>query len=162
METPQPQVSEAATTTKSPWDGQLEILSAVYGLADVTDKITALYNSGQKVIHAENEILGDSWPGVVKSLHITFRYREKPRTVAVKEGSSIVIPDGHEILGASYGTLDVTKGLKEMYAKGQRVFSGTNQVWTDPWVNVVKTFTITYRNEAKTVVVKEHASIALP
>ena len=70
------------------------------------------------MIQAENEILGDSWPGVVKSLHITFRYREKPRTVAVKEGSSIVIPDGQEILGASYGTLDVTKGLKEMYAKG--------------------------------------------
>ena len=84
---------------------------------------------------------------------ITYGYREQPRTAIVKEGSSIIVPDGQEILSSSYGKLDVTKKLKEMYAKGLREFSGTNDVWTDPWYGVEKSFVIVYRQEARTVII---------
>ena len=51
------------------------------------------------MIAAQNQVFGDSWPGVVKSLQITFRQHEKPTSVVVYEGTSIIIPEGQEILG---------------------------------------------------------------
>ena len=114
-------------------------------MADVTERVTAIYSSGQKVIQAENDIFGDSWPGILKSMHITFRHREAPKTAIVREGGPIVIPDGQEILSASYGKLDVTKRLNELYAQGQRAFHASNEVWTDSWPGIEKTFAIVYR-----------------
>ncbi len=150
---------------KSVGNGQfVEILGAAYGPADVTEKVRALYDRGVKTIQAENAVFGDSWPGIVKSLHISYRHCEDSKTVTVKEGGNIVLPEGSVIHGAAYGSKDVTDSLRAKYAAGQRNFGGNNGVWTDPWVGMPKTFSVSYRRcfADKTVVVREHAAIALP
>ena len=50
----------------------VQILGAAYGLADVTRKVRSLYDGNQKSIQANNAVLGDSWPGTVKSFSVTF------------------------------------------------------------------------------------------
>ncbi len=144
--------------------GFVEILGAAYGPADVTEKVRQLYDGGVKVIKAENAVFGDSWPGIVKSLHISYRFCEDSKTVTVKEGGNIAIPEGSEIHGAAYGSMDVTAKLRAKYAAGERNFGGNNGVWTDPWVGMPKTFSVSYRHctQDKTVVVREHAAITLP
>jgi hypothetical protein len=54
--------------------------------------------------------------------------------------------------------------LRARYAGGERRFVGDNGSWTDPWVGMPKTFSISYRRCAqdKTVVVRENAAITLP
>ena len=142
----------------------VEILGASYGPADVTHKVRELYDGGVKTIHAENAVFGDSWPGIVKHLHISYRHCEDSKTVTVKEGGNIAIPENSEIHGASYGSADVTHALRAKHAAGERNFAGSNEVWTDPWPGMPKTFAVSYRHceEDKTVVVKEHEAITLP
>ena len=83
--------------------------------------------------------------------------------MVVKEGASITIPDGSEILGAAYGSTDVTKELRAMYAAGEREIVGKSGTFTDPWKGPKKSFSVTFRQcQDKTVIVKEHASITLP
>ena len=36
-----------------------EIIRAIYGPADVTEKVRELYNAGCREFHAENEVFGD-------------------------------------------------------------------------------------------------------
>ena len=49
-----------------------KILGAAYGLADVTHKVRALYDSNNRTIQAENGVFGDSWVGTVKSFSVTY------------------------------------------------------------------------------------------
>jgi hypothetical protein len=51
-------------------------------------------------------------------MRITYRTCEDSKTLVAKEGANITIPDGSEILGAAYGSTDVTKELRAMYAAG--------------------------------------------
>ena len=97
---------------KAVGNGFVQILGASYGPADVTEKVRELYNSGVKVIQAENGVFGDSWPGIVKSMHISYRHCEASKTETVKEGGNIAVPEGSEIHGAAYGSLDVTHLLR--------------------------------------------------
>ena len=149
---------------KAVGNGFVEILGAAYGPADVTEKVRSLFDGGVKVIQAENAVFGDSWPGIVKSLHISYRHCEDSKTVTVKEGGAIAVPEGSEIHGAAYGSIDVTRLLRQKYAAGERNFGGNNGVWGDPWPGMPKTFSISFRTcqADKTVVVREHASITLP
>ena len=155
----------AAPAAKSIGGGKyVEILSAAYGPADATEKVRQLYDSGVKTIHAENGVFGDSWPGIVKSMHISYRVCDDSKTVTVKEGGNIVVPPNSEIHGAAYGSLDVTEALRKKYNAGERNFGANNGVWTDPWVGMPKTFSVSYRHcdADKTVVVREHNAITLP
>ncbi len=142
----------------------VEIFGAAFGPADVTKKVRKLYNGGVKIIKAEDSVFGDSWVNVEKSLYISYRHCEYSKTVTVKENGNIVLPEGSVIHGAAYGPKDVTESLRAKYAAGQRNFGGNNGEWTDPWGGMPKTFSVSYRRcfADKTVVVKQHASIALP
>jgi len=54
--------------------GTVEILGAAYGRSEVTSKVHHIYHvQKNKVIEAKNEIFGDSWYGVLKTLVITYR-----------------------------------------------------------------------------------------
>ncbi len=145
-------------------NGFIEILGAAYGPADVTEKVRSLYQGGVKVIKADNAVFGDTWRGTDKSLHISYRICEDPKTVTVKEGGEIAIPESSEIYGAAYGSADVTDKVRAKYAAGERSFKGTNKVWGETWKGMTKTFSISYRHclADRTVVVREHNSISLP
>jgi hypothetical protein len=53
--------------------------------------------------------------------------------LVAKEGVNITIPEGSEISGAAYGSIDVTKELRGRYAAGEREFLGNNGTFADPW-----------------------------
>ena len=83
--------------------------------------------------------------------------------MVAKEGVKITIPDGSEILGAAYGSIDVTNELRDMYAAGERVIEGNYGTFNDPWKGWRKSFSVTFRQcQGKTVIVKENESITLP
>ena len=66
----------------------VQILGAAYGLADVTRKVESLYGCNQKSIQANNAVLGDSWPGTVKSFSVTFATNQA-QTKVVPENSKL-------------------------------------------------------------------------
>ena len=51
---------------------QTKILGAAYGLADVTQKVQALFDQGAVDIFADNSVFSDSWPGNKKTLVIVY------------------------------------------------------------------------------------------
>ena len=54
--------------------GAVEILGAAYGKSEVTSKVNHIYHvQKKKKIMAKNEVFGDSWYGVEKTLVITYR-----------------------------------------------------------------------------------------
>ena len=133
------------------------VYGAVYGGKDVTDKVISLVSSGTTTIQASNSIFGDPWYGTVKSLSITFG--TLTTTVACREHESVNLPDGVVILGAAYGSADVTAAVRNLYNNGNtRVFSADNSVYGDPWYGTVKSFSIVYAS-VKTLVAREGSSI---
>ena len=77
---------------------KLEIKHAVYGAdgggsADVTAKLVALIQSGQKsIVASSDELGGDPAFGSVKQLHVEFTLDGKPGTATVDEGDTFVFP----------------------------------------------------------------------
>ena len=73
----------------------LYILGAAFGLEEVTPKLKTMVTSRQTLsVTASNQILGDGWPGVRKSLVVVFKYGENgvPTTKSVGEDSTLQIP----------------------------------------------------------------------
>ena len=132
------------------------VYGAVYGGKDVTDKVISLVRSGTTTIQASNSIFGDPWYGTVKSLSITFG---TTTTVACREHESVTLPNGVVILGAAYGSADVTATVRNLYNNGnKRVFLAENSFYGDPWYGTVKSFSIVYAR-VKTLVAREGSSI---
>ena len=94
---------------------ELEIGGATYGPAVVTDKVRQLVDAGTFDIKASNSIFGDPWYGVQKSLSITSRHK-LIRTIVVKERETLSLPGDVKILGAHYGSADVTNKVRELYS----------------------------------------------
>ena len=132
------------------------VYGAVYGGKDVTGTVSSLVRSGTTTIQASNSIFGDPWPGTVKSLSITFG---TTTTVACREGESVTLPNYVVILGAAYGSADVTAAVRNLYNYANtRVFLADNSVYGDPWYGTVKSFSIVYAS-VKTLVAREGSSI---
>ncbi|KAG2373837.1 hypothetical protein C9374_011722 [Naegleria lovaniensis] len=55
----------------------IQIIRAVYGLGDVTKKVKEYlnHNGDRLCVAAENAIFGDTWPGVVKYLHVFYKLK---------------------------------------------------------------------------------------
>ena len=94
-----------ADTAQTP--AKLEIKHAVYeaknggGSADVTAKVIGLVQSGRKSIVASNDELGgDPASGSVKQLQVDFTLDEKPATLIVDEGDSLIFPASTNQLAA--------------------------------------------------------------
>ena len=155
----------AAATGKRDTDlsERLEIIAAVYGKNDVTEKVRAHHATGAKTLTINDATLGDGWPGNSKSFGLVFKVCHPSKIVTVQEHQSITVPNGVRINGAVYGGMDVTEKLRGMYDKGQRTFLGGNEVWGDPWFGTFKSFSIIYNIcEEKVVAAKQGATINYP
>src|SRR5689334_5698364 len=147
--------------------GQLKILGAAYGLARVTGQVINLVNRGTNPqslsITASNDVFGDTWPGVHKSLTVVYCYDDGAARVAVAtEGNRLTIgaaefaqsrpvpaPSASSqpqltVWGASYGQADVTGTIRGMISQAKQTLSLTanNATFRDSWPGVTKSFVI--------------------
>lgn len=139
----------------------LTILSAVYGKADVTNKVRSLISQNSVSVRADNAVFGDPWYGVQKSLVIVYQYGSfKPEVIAVREGQNLKItsqnykhqgwylaPKGTmTILGAAYGLANVTDAVAAKLHDNCLDVTADNNSLGDGWYGVRKTLTVTYLN----------------
>lgn len=133
-------------------DGELSILGAAYGPADVTGIVSSLIRRNALRVRADNATFGDAWPEHPKSLVVVYRYRGlDPRTLTLKEGEegAIVPPHGPSlrVLGAAYGPADVTEKVRSLVRGGGLQVSADNATFGDSWHGVPKTLTLVYSRD---------------
>ena len=70
----------------------LKIIGAVYGLADVTYQVQSMVQNNRLEVSARNNVFGDSYGGVVKTLVVVYRFgNEDYKTTFVTEGNTLNI-----------------------------------------------------------------------
>ena len=160
---------QIAPTTAPPWHpaapGQLTILGATYGLADVTAKVTQRVDNFALTVPAENSVFGDTWVGVVKTLSVVYQYNGIPLIHTVKEHETLVVGQPLQILGATYGPTDVTAVVAAAVTPQQELhITANNTTFGDTWPGTKKSLTVTYRYgqaQPQSTVVQEGAALAI-
>ena len=77
--------------------GELSVQEAVYGSlpdgpqANVTDRVAQVLASGATTVAASNGLFGDTAPGLVKKLRVTYSVKGVPATQTVQEGETLVL-----------------------------------------------------------------------
>jgi hypothetical protein len=121
----------------------VHIISAVYGKAEVSEKVLEIVSQGNLSFHASNENFGDNWPGVVKSFSVVYRIGDGPvRTIVVTEGELVSLHDVH-IISAVYGKADVSERVRKIL-QSQSSFHASNSTFGDTWPGIRKSFVIVY------------------
>jgi len=65
---------------------KLQILGAVYGLEDVTNKVRGKITHNRLLLSSNNQVFGDSWYGTQKSLVVVYRCgQNSPNMLIAKE-----------------------------------------------------------------------------
>jgi len=142
---------------------KLYILKAAWGKGDVTAKVQEFANQqggGSLKVPASNNVFGDTWPGVAKSLVIVYQYGGALPQVAIqKEGAELEITyqptagfyippryDGElQILGAAYGLTNATDRIKQSIAGNTLNIEANNNVLGDGWAGTQKTLVVVWR-----------------
>ena len=73
-------------------DNLLKISKATYGGEDCTKLIQSKIKGDRLVLRADNNLIGDVMPGVVKYLQLTGKYEGEAFSESVKEGNLITLP----------------------------------------------------------------------
>jgi hypothetical protein len=138
----------------------IQILVANYGGKDVTD-VAKQQHKSNKHFTASNAHFGDPLPNVPKFLHVIYSYNGVLGSVAIPEGQNFTPePPKLVVLGALYGSADVTDKVKSLVPAGadNASFQVENSHFGDPDPNVFKNFTVAYvRNgELRVAALKEH------
>ncbi|MFN3420150.1 MAG: glycosyl hydrolase [Armatimonadota bacterium] len=103
---------------------RLEIRRAIYGVlndpnrcVDVTKQLQGMVRDGELVVQASNAIAGDPAPFIVKQLRVDYALDGEERTVIVREGEVLQIPEGTGILARFTANLRVNeRGQIELVA----------------------------------------------
>lgn len=146
--------------------GKLNILTAVYGLKNVTTNIVALVTDGdlQKLsFTVNNKIIGeDGWEGQRKSITIFYNYDDGAMLIATAKESEVITIGSAEfakskalakhisfhqqkvtVLAATYGADDITYKVKNLISSYNTLsFKADNTVFGDGWYGVAKTLVI--------------------
>ncbi|HET6501429.1 MAG TPA: hypothetical protein VFG87_11770 [Amycolatopsis sp.] len=137
---------------------QLRILSATWGLADVTGIAQRALRGRSLSLKASNEVLGEGWPGADKTLAVVYRYgSEQPQIAIATEGKTLSIgysprphyepnPDPRtlNVIKACYGRSDVTELVAAQARNNRLRFRVGNALFGDTWPGVKKSFDLTY------------------
>jgi len=137
----------------------LHILSAFYGLKDVTDIVRASVSRRKLSVSASSSVFGDGWPAMRKTLHVVYQYGDrKPRMAATTENQVLHIdfdpaapvaqasldPRALNIIAAAYGPLDVTAKVAALVENGSLAFRADSMTFGDTWPAAVKSFSMVY------------------
>jgi hypothetical protein len=155
-------VIESAACSAVP-GGDLQILGAAYGKADVTARVAAAVDRrvdpNSLDIGADNGTFGDGWPGVPKTLTVVFRFGSDgaPAIKTAREGERLAIGAADQaksragtspeccragyltLWGASYGPDDVTDKAWAWLGSNQALaLTADNATFGDSWPGVRK------------------------
>jgi len=138
----------------------IKILVANYGGKDVTS-IAKQQHKANKHFTATNGAFGDPLPNVPKFLHVIYSFNGVLGSVSIPENKNFEPhPPKLVVLGASYGSADVTEKVRHLVPAGadNASFQVENAHFGDPNPGIFKNFTVAYvRNgELKTLALKEH------
>lgn len=136
----------------------LRILSATWGLSNVTAKVQATVYRRTLTIQAANAVLGDGWPGVPKSLVVVYQYgTEQPQMAIAAEGATLNIdyaaqppfepspdPRALYVVKAAYGRSDVTAKVTSAVQNNVLALVPNDALFGDSWPGVRKSFSLTY------------------
>lgn len=146
-------------------EGEMNVLGAAYGRADVTPMVKLLLAGNGLNFTANNGAFGDSWPNVPKTFTLVYEYSNgNPVMMVVTEGAPIVITPPLTILGASYGQADVTTKVRAAVQYDMLTIAANNATFGDSWPNVVKALTVVYQyvpGASKVRVVTENATLSI-
>ena len=143
---------------------------------DVTELVKRLVKNGQRRIPASNDLAGDPASMVEKELKIDLLVEGRPQSLRVDEHKTIGIPEGAEIVRATYGVIsddpppeiravNVTDKLSALVKDGTlSVLAGNDLAGSDPAFNVVKEMHVEYlyKGRRKRVRVGENQMLSLP
>jgi hypothetical protein len=137
----------------------LHILSAFYGLKDVTDIVRASVSRRRLSVAASSSVFGDGWPAMRKTLHVVYQYADrKPQMAATTEnqllhidydpaapaGQAALDPRALNIIAAAYGPVDVTEKVAALVENGSLSFTADSLTFGDTWPAAVKSFSMVY------------------
>lgn len=137
----------------------LHILSAFYGLKDVTDIVRASVSRRRLSVSASSSVFGDGWPAMRKTLHVVYQYGDrKPQMAATTEnqilhidydpaapaGQASLDPRALNIIAAAYGPVDVTAKVAALVENGSLSFTADSMTFGDTWPAAVKSFSMVY------------------
>jgi DUF3011 family protein/DnaJ-like protein len=169
------------------YQGNLQILRAVYGagnrLSDVTNRLNSQIRDNQLSLQVTNDTMGgDPSPNQVKTLTVQYTYNGSSAQAIVNEGNYLSLPGGDNYAGdnrynsgtlqitrARYGAgnrmADVTARMNSQIRGGQLSMRVTNDTMGgDPSPNQPKTLTVQYlyNGGQGQVVVNEGGTLNLP
>ena len=136
------------------------ILNAAFGLADVTNKVRKLVKNRSVTVIGNNEVFGDSWPGVKQTLVVVYQYGEEiPMVTFAKENETLKViyskqnfylgptnPNVLTILAAAYGPSDVTQRVQSLVKDNILQTNIDSGVFGfDPWPDVRKSLVVVYK-----------------
>lgn len=137
----------------------LHILSAFYGLKDVTGIVRASVSRRKLSVSASSSVFGDGWPAMRKTLHVVYQYGDrKPQMAATTEnqllqidfdpaapaGQASLDPRALNIIAAAYGPVDVTEKVAALVENGGLSFTADSMTFGDTWPAAVKSFSMVY------------------
>lgn len=139
----------------------LNVLSAAWGLNDVTTTVQNLVSQRALHMQATNDALGvDGWPGINKSLVVTYQYEaEQPQVILAVESGTLSIDYSQQtryqppldagylnIISATYGQAVVTPKVVQSISPDHQSLDlvASNDVFGDSWVGMNKSFVLTY------------------
>jgi len=143
------------------YNGQMKILGAVYGCKSVTDIVAPQVNNNYLNIQVNNQNLGgDNWPGVQKSLVLIYLdVHGTPVTKVFAEGEHAKVSGFQlNVLGASYGKANVTDKVRSLVSESKLNFKVDNATFGDSLPGRPKSFTLVYQygySKPDVVIVKE-------
>jgi hypothetical protein len=137
----------------------LRIISATWGLKDVTAKVQTLVSRRALSLAATNAVLGvDGWYGKAKTLAVVYQYdSQAPQLAIATEGNTLSIdyqeqphwepspdPRALQVVRAAWGPADVTPKVKTLITGQALDFVASDAVLGDSWPGKAKALSLTY------------------
>ncbi len=157
----------------------LQIVSAFYGLLDVTAQLQSSVSRRALAIAATNAVFGEGWPGIQKSLDVVYQYGDRaPQLAVVEENATLAIDydasvsaytppidaNALNVVKAAYGLTDVTPAVRALIANQKLNFTADNAALGDGWPGTLKSFAMTYGwgpSELTTLLVQENQPVTV-
>lgn len=156
----------------------LQIISASWGLQDVTAAAQALIEQQSLTVNASNDVFGDGWPGTEKTLDVVYQYGDQQQQLAITtEGNTLRIdytplpaaqtsPDPRTltVIKAAYGQADVTDQVIALISGQSLDFVADNATFGDSWPGTVKSFEMAYSwgpSTSSNIVVAENTRVQI-
>jgi hypothetical protein len=149
---------------------ELQIISASWGLLDVTGATQALVEQPSLTVDASNEVYGDGWPNVVKTLDVVYQYGDQqPQLAITTEGNTLQIdytppPRTLTVITAAYGQADATAQVIALISGQSLNFVADNATFGDSWFGTRKSFSMAYSwgsGTSQSIVVAEGSPVQI-